>query len=145
MFKNYFDIAYVIDDSKIVGKLHSRIIEKLSISQEIKNYHNPVKGLKNLIKDIMAQQRVLLLIDLDMPELNGPDFLEVISELKVDPSKLSIYIISSSISEHLHCEILYNRCVRRHISKPLKKEDLVYQQLKILYKRRSLSLISKTA
>ncbi|WP_350288629.1 response regulator [uncultured Croceitalea sp.] len=145
MFKNYFDIAYVIDDSKIVGKLHSRIIEKLSISQEIKNYHNPVQGLKNLIRDIMAEQKVLLLIDLDMPELNGPDFLEVISELNVDPSKLSIYIISSSISEHLNCEILYHRCVRRHISKPLKKEDLVYQQLKILYKRRNLPVISKTA
>jgi CheY-like chemotaxis protein len=145
MFQNYFDITYVIDDSKIVGKIHTRIIEKLNISKQIKNYHKPVEGLKNLIRDIMADQKVLLLIDLDMPELNGPDFLEVISELNMDPSRLSIYIISSSITDHLDREILYNRCVRRHIPKPLKKEDLIYQQLKVLYKRRKPIYIDKTA
>ncbi len=135
MQKAYFDVAYVIDDSKIAGKIHSKIVQKLQLAREIKNYHNPVYGLKNLVQDLVDQKKVLLLVDLDMPHLNGTDLLEVLSKMRVDSQQLSVYIISSTLGEHLHKEILYNRFVRRHLTKPLKKEELVVHQLKLLYKR----------
>lgn len=144
MFNNYFDITYIIDDSKIVGKLHSKIIEQLGVSREIKNYNDPIIGLKNFIRDIMGNQKVLLLIDLDMPKFNGKDFLEVISGINIDPSRLSIYIISSSITEYLDSEVLYDKCVLRHITKPLKKEDIFYEQLEVLFNK-NLPLVIKTA
>jgi response regulator RpfG family c-di-GMP phosphodiesterase len=135
MFTSYFDVAYVIDDSKIINKLHSKIIQKLNITKEIKNYDNPIDALKNLVTDLVEKKATLVLLDLDMPNLNGADLLEVISALNLPSSQLSIYVISSTIGDYLHREIMYNKYIKRHIQKPLKKEDLVFRQLRVLYNR----------
>ena len=136
MKKTYFDVAYVIDDSKVAVKMHSKVLQKLEVADDIRNYDNPVEGLKAIVADLVGSKKVLLLVDLDMPNLNGVDFLEVLSKLSIHPQQLSVYIISSTIGEHLHQEILYNRFVRRHLTKPLKKEELVIHQLKLLYQRK---------
>ena len=136
MKKTSFDVAYVIDDSKVAGKVHSKILQKLELADAIRNYDNPVEGLKAVVSDLVQAKKVLLLVDLDMPNLNGVDFLEVLSKLSINPKQLSVYIISSTLGEHLHKEILYNPFVRRHLNKPLKKEELVIHQLKLLYKRK---------
>ncbi len=135
MQKTYFDVAYVIDDSKIAGKIHAKIVQKLNVSDEIKNYSDPILGLKDLVQDLVTYKKVLLLIDLDMPNLNGADLLEVLSKMQIDSQQLSVYIISSTIGDFLHKEILYNRFVRRHLTKPLKEEELAVHQLKLLYRR----------
>jgi len=142
MKKTFFNVAYVIDDSKVAGKLHCKVLQKLEIADDIRNYCNPIEGLKDLIADLVTHKKVLLLIDLDMPNLNGVDLLEVLSKLQIDPQQLSVYIISSTLGEHLDKEILYNRFVRRHLTKPLKKEELVIHQLKLLYQRKKSLKVS---
>ncbi|MEP0460148.1 MAG: response regulator [Flavobacteriaceae bacterium] len=119
-----FDVSYVIDDSEVTCKVHKKLIEKSKLSKKQLAFSSPVQALKFLVRDIKTQKKILLLLDLEMPMVNGIDFLDIITGINASDEQLSVYIVSTTIYEHLDNAVIYNPIVKRHLKKPLESKDL---------------------
>ncbi|UII79704.1 response regulator [Flagellimonas sp. CMM7] len=119
-----FDVSYVIDDSEVTCEVHKKLLEKSKLSKNQLAYSSPVQALKFLVRDIKAQKKILVLLDLEMPGVNGIDFLDIITGLEASNKQLSVYVVSSTIFEHLDNAVIYNSIIKRHFKKPLKPKDL---------------------
>ncbi|PWL39006.1 hypothetical protein DKG77_12330 [Flagellimonas aquimarina] len=119
-----FDVSYIIDDSEVTCKIHKKLLEKSRLSKSQKMYSSPVQALKFLVRDIKAKKKILVLLDLEMPGVNGIDFLDIITGLEASAQQLSVYVVSSTILEHLDNSVIYNSIIKRHFKKPLSPKDL---------------------
>lgn len=87
-----------IDDDPITLMLCKKVIQKASFAQEILTAYNGEEALellKNLSDDPNKSFPELILLDLNMPILNGWDFLEIYSASEI--KKCPIIILSSTI------------------------------------------------
>jgi len=71
------------------------------------------------LKDIYKIRPDYLFLDINMPEMNGWDFLEIFKPIKKDPE---IYILSSSIDEKDISKAGQYENVKNYLSKPLIKQ-----------------------
>jgi response regulator RpfG family c-di-GMP phosphodiesterase len=113
----------VIDDDPINNTICSYTIRKVVLNSEVKCFENPVEGLAFITNEYTKEaieSSTVLLLDINMPEMNGWEFLEEFA--KMNPAvqaAFSIYIVSSSIDEKDMERAKENRFVRDFLSKPL--------------------------
>lgn len=97
-----FDIACVIDDDEIYTFTVKRIIDNSQIAHKTLFFPNgklAVDFFKEYI-DVMDSLPDLILLDINMPVLDGWQFMDEFVKLKPLISKrIMIYIVSSSIDE----------------------------------------------
>jgi len=128
----FFDITYIVDDSTTARFIHSEIIKQLGVSEKIINSNSSIDALKSLIIDLIDEKRVLLLLDIEMPILDGLNFLDIISELRLKKSQLCVFIVSSRIGDNIARETLYHRLVQKILCKPIRKNE-IEQELELFY------------
>lgn len=91
----------IIDDDEIYTFLLKKTLKKINVCIDIIEYINGLDGIEK-IKDLIEHQEDLpdlILLDINMPLLDGWEFLEEYKKLKQKIDKrISIYIVSSSIS-----------------------------------------------
>lgn len=93
----------IIDDDEI----HHFIMKKL-LSEVLENQNYPViflyngeEGFKYLKNEDISQKKYLIFLDIDMPIMDGWDFLDAYIEyFKESPDTIHIYIFSSSRDPH---------------------------------------------
>ncbi|MFS4448987.1 two-component system response regulator [Maribacter sp. 2307UL18-2] len=118
--------VYLVDDFDTVNMLHSILLRKLVAKAEVKTYTNPQLALTDLRMTIQEQERVLVLLDINMPAMNGFEFLEVMV-LEKFPITVDVIIVTSSISSREKALALkYSKYVRDYVTKPLKSEGLKF-------------------
>lgn len=106
----------LIDDDPISTFVTEKLI--------LKNVHEPVQFFKytnaksalEVFYDLAADY---LFLDLNMPEMNGWDFLDSIDKDKFDTE---IYILSSSVDERDILKASKYQIVKEYLSKPLIKK-----------------------
>ncbi|EPR69362.1 response regulator [Cyclobacterium qasimii] len=81
------------------------------------------------LKDIYKIRPDYLFLDINMPEMNGWDFLETFKPIKKDPE---IYILSSSIDELDITKAGQYKKVKNYLTKPLIK-----QYIKLIFSSQS--------
>lgn len=89
----------LIDDLEMNNEISGFTIKKVHHDIEIVAFTKPVEGLR-YIKDTYEHDQVptVLLLDINMPELNGWDVLDILDSCDDALTKdISIYILSSSI------------------------------------------------
>ena len=95
------DIVCVIDDDSIYKYTILKTIEEVSTVKKVHVFNDGEEGLEyisNNIEDASALPDVIFL-DLNMPYMDGWEFLEMFSGLQKGlPKKIVIYIVSSSVS-----------------------------------------------
>ncbi|AXT60991.1 response regulator [Aquimarina sp. AD10] len=92
------DIACIIDDDPIFIFGIKKIMELIGFSKSFMIFHNGKEALNNL-KAIVSQEEKLpdvILLDLNMPILDGWQFLEEFIKVPCK-KKIIIYIVSSSV------------------------------------------------
>jgi CheY-like chemotaxis protein len=91
----------LIDDDEVFVYLTRKTLNKTNLVEHIRVFENGLDAL-NFIKDNLYNQDELpevIFLDLNMPIMDGWQFLQEFSRLKLDPNKsITIYICSSSIS-----------------------------------------------
>lgn len=85
--------VFLVDDQKISNYINKRIIESCNFNGEIICYENPEKALN----DLENLQPDFVLLDINMPEIDGWKFLELMS-LKSTCVAIKVIMVTSSTS-----------------------------------------------
>jgi len=98
-----FETVFLIDDNEIDIFIQKRYIELSSFASQIITYNSPTKALEAFNRDHAKadiNSAGLIFLDLNMPILNGFEFLEQLNGLSADfCDKFKVVILSSSNSE----------------------------------------------
>jgi CheY-like chemotaxis protein len=117
---------YVIDDDKIYHFLLKNLLKQNGIdvnSTFFNNGHDAIEVLKNNEADTIPD---LILLDINMPIMNGWQFLEEYKKIVANlPKTSAIYMISSSNNdEDINRAKEFAEIVKDYFLKPICKEDL---------------------
>lgn len=130
--KTYSQI-YLVDDFEMSNLLHKALFKKLQVGDHINVFTNPEKALDDLRLKLGKSNRILILLDINMPEMSGFEFLDIMVE-EGFPHNIDVIVATSSISEKDIVKVKeYPQFVRDFITKPLKIDQLRII-LKPLYK-----------
>lgn len=90
-----FDLIVLIDDDPINNLINKRLIKKFVLSPDIKEFLEAEEALK-YIQSLSHINKVLILVDINMPVMNGWDFLKEYAHFE-SYRKDTIIMLSSSI------------------------------------------------
>lgn len=115
----------VIDDDDINIFIIKKIVEKTGLDIEMIARNNGQQALDYLTETISQKKDLprLVLIDINMPVMNGWEFIEAYEELNIE-QKVDMYILSSSVYENDIEKTKGYKAVKGFISKPLSMERL---------------------
>ena len=119
--------ACIIDDDPIFIYGTKRIMNEVSFSEEIIVYHDGQEALDGLtaITDRGEELPAVIFVDLNMPVMNGWEFLEAFLTIpNHNREKVIVYIISSSIDPRDLDRIKNYPVVDQYILKPITTEAL---------------------
>lgn len=112
----------VIEDDKIFATVHKHMLKK-NLECEPEIFMNTEAAIEFLDSEKQGTRNWLILLDLNMPGMNGWDFLEVISEKEYRDQILVIIVTSSLFWEDYNRSKDYDQVIA-YFTKPLKKEKL---------------------
>jgi CheY-like chemotaxis protein len=118
----------IVDDDKIYTFLVQKTIEQTNLVETIKVFENGLDAINFLKKNAVNRDTLpeIILLDLSMPIMDGWGFLE--EYILLSPKlgrKITIYIISSSISPYDIAKAKSISLVTDFIIKPISKEKLI--------------------
>ena len=129
----------LVDDDQIFLFLHEHMIRIADPSATIMTIQSSVKAVEYL-EDLMQTGQTLpdcILVDLNMPEMNGFEFLEYCSQHMTGSMRhLHIYMVTSSLYESDREKALSFSFIKGFIEKSLSKE-IVTQMLDLMLKEKS--------
>jgi len=126
----------LIDDDPFSNKISQTLIQSAFGKVEIKTFTEPEKGLDYIAKcdELKADtnSRSILLLDINMPHMNGWELLNEYEKLDEERQQaLNIFILSSSVDQQDIIKARENKHVIDFISKPLSKQCLINSISKI--------------
>lgn len=116
----------VIDDSKLDCFIAEKIIKNTGKSESIKSFLQAKDALQYIsTAPIDDQSHTIILVDIQMPVMNGFEFVEAFEELSASiTSHYTIYVISSSINENDLNRVHNFASVKQFLNKPLTSNNL---------------------
>ena len=127
----------LVDDDQIFLFLHEHMIRIADPSATIMTIQSSFKAVAYLEDLIQAGQKLpdCILVDLNMPEMNGFEFLEYCNQYIAGPMQhVHIYMVTSSLYESDREKALSFSFIKGFREKPLSKEivtemhDLMLQE-----------------
>ena len=123
------DTILLIDDDFTTNYLHKKIISKSEIDSPIEIANNGKEGIDKLLElnetIIDNNALVLIFLDLNMPIMDGWNFLEIFEEIKPMLNfNINLFIVSSSINPNDEARAKNNPHVIDYFPKPLTVERL---------------------
>lgn len=116
----------VIDDSKLDCFIAEKIIQNTGRSESVKTFMTASEALDYIKSTSPSVQKTMLLVDIQMPVMNGFEFLEAFENAV--PSDMQnnfvINLLSSSINESDMIRAKGYKSVANFLNKPLTKVSL---------------------
>ena len=112
--------AYIIDDDEIIVYLTDKIIKEENFCEHSETFNNGQLALDRL-KAVIANKEPLpdvMLIDINMPVMDGWELLDEIVELRINPP-VPLIIFTSSINPADREKAFTYPTIKGYIQKPL--------------------------
>ena len=117
----------LIDDSESDNFYHARKIRKMGITDNIHISYSGEEALEYLKSELdgVHPQPTLIFLDINMPGMNGWEFLEAYENLKVSQQgEVVLTMLSNSIDERDRAKAHEFKSVKGYYSKPLNEDYL---------------------
>ena len=122
--KNLQRQVWLIDDSEIDQRLYQRIITRTGVDWSVKMFTFADEALEHL-KAHPEQQVDLIFLDINMPRMNGFEFLEAAnSEIGGEFTKVVIIMLTTSLNPADRYRAASFDVVKDFIDKPLTAETV---------------------
>lgn len=124
----------IIDDDPINNKLCQLNIKRTVPEAYIRTFTNPEEGLKYLqeLFNVDEKNDTILYLDINMPEMNGWEFMEQFEKFNPEIRELvKVYILSSSVNPRDREKAMSNDNIEDYIVKPL-SSDTIRKSMKSL-------------
>jgi len=123
----------IVDDGELDTLILKRQLSRIVKDYEIEADVNGSEAIDRLLKDKFTNNNYLpdyIFLDINMPVMNGWEFLEEFDRLNIDPhKKVHIYILSSSLSHSDIVKSNSNPLVSAYLYKPIdtrKLKEILY-------------------
>lgn len=116
----------LIDDDQVFNFIHKKQIMRSKIEKDIVDYTSPFKALDYLKNISFDQLPDVILLDINMPELNGFEFVErLIKERHEIEDKLNIFVVTSSLNPTDYQKAKKFDCIKGFYDKPIDFEKVM--------------------
>lgn len=119
--ENQIQYVWLIDDDMINNVLNERLFRKFRPNIKIRSFTQAEDALYEL-KDDPTRRPDLILLDINMPGMNGWDFLDQMIKEKI---QMKVFMLSSSIDPKDFERAKGYSLVKDYIAKPLKEDHLI--------------------
>ena len=122
-------VIWVVDDDVIYQTIINKIIQKSGVFSAHSSFKNGKEALTSLKKIVDAGENSLpdiILLDINMPVMDGWEFMDEIKKIKSNIRKdIHIYIVSSSIAiEDKNKSATFSN-IMGYIPKPISVNELI--------------------
>lgn len=116
----------IIDDDRIYQSLTKKMLLKINADVEINQFRNGLEAFEFFTAELEKNNKLpqIILLDINMPTMDGWEFLEEIENLKINLNEIDIYVVSSSIAIQDVEKAKSNPHIISYITKPIKPELL---------------------
>ena len=115
---------YLVDDEDLVNTVNAIHFRRMGMEDKLKSFTNPELALDDLRFRDDPNVKTLILLDINMPEMSGFEFLEFMM-LEDFPETNEVLLVTSSESDEDRVEAKkYDKYVKEFITKPLQIEHL---------------------
>ncbi|RPG30146.1 MAG: response regulator [Muricauda sp. TMED12] len=116
--------VYLVDDEELINTIHAIQFRNLGLEDNIRSFTKPELALDNLRFREDPSEKVIVFLDINMPEMTGFEFLEFM-RLEQLPSIIDVVIVTSSDNvDDVITAKKFKEYVLGFVEKPLKKEDI---------------------
>ncbi|MEZ7498627.1 response regulator [Flavobacterium sp. Arc3] len=118
---------WIIDDDSIYQIIVTKIIQKTDLFSSISSFYDGKDGLEALISVIENKEALpdIILLDINMPVMDGWEFMEELVKLKFLINKqIDVYISSSSIAIEDKNNSKTYPAILGYLSKPITNNDI---------------------
>ncbi len=112
----------IVDDDKVICFLVNKIVKKAGLGKTT-IFHNGRTALDYLLSNNTKKNNFIILLDINMPVMNGWEFLEALNTHEVE-SNIHVAILTSSISESDKTQANNFTRVFDFLSKPLRQGQI---------------------
>lgn len=117
--------AYIVDDDEVSLFLTSMLLESGSYVRQVESFESAEQALKKLQNEDPDSLPDIIFLDLNMPDLSGWEFLDILSEHeKKYMHKCKVFILSSSVDTAEKEKAKEYKLVAAFLHKPLDEDEL---------------------
>lgn len=116
-------VICIIDDDPIYQILINKIIAKSKTEYEILRFKNGKEAIDYFTLDTLKNLPEIILLDLEMPVMDGWDFMTEVDKIFTDQT--DIYIVSSSIAYEDKEKAKSFTKIKGYFSKPIDAEKIL--------------------
>ncbi len=113
----------IIDDDPISIVILKKNLELVEVTKKITTFNNGKDALNYLKKEYQEDERYTIFLDINMPKMNGWEFLKK-TEAFLIPKNTTIYLLTSSINKLDKEKATQFPIIKQYLSKPISKEIL---------------------
>ncbi len=120
-------LIYIVDDDKIYRYTTETYIQLLNLAATVKTFSDGEEAIDAIKENLDKPDQLpdIILLDVNMPIMDGWDFIEEFVTLENISKKISLYMVSSSIDERDQERAKGITEITDYIIKPITEEQLV--------------------
>jgi CheY-like chemotaxis protein len=111
-------MIFIVDDDPIQNMLVSHLLKAVSPTAEYREFVNGSEVLDAISSGTVPH---IILLDINMPIMNGWEFLEAYNNQK---NQAAVYIVSSSSDEYDLDRAKEFECIKGYFNKPINEDSI---------------------
>ena len=108
----------IVEDDPMISFLHREMLRRNNITEESLTFLNGKEALDFMLRD-SSEKHYLVLLDLNMPVMNGWEFLDTLEKIREISCRTKVAIVTSSMNPADKSKAREYAMVEYYLSKPL--------------------------